>query len=373
MEPGTYNISSTIYPNHSGNEGAWITYTAANGPGTVSIVWTGGTSSGGIFESNSSSLTGPSYIVYENLTLNGQNGISAGLSCSGAHHLKYLNNTIENMGEAGIMAVHCDYIISDHNTVYHSGYNQGWSSAIDYAYLGAYDTYAGIHNVISNNIVAGEFDGSSYHTDGNGIILDDGGDATPANTPASLIVNNVAYGNGGRCIEANTVSKAWVINNTCYANVLDLTLGKAGNLTNASSNTSVYVNNLVYSWGNEFSFNIFGSAITNLSFSNNMTYNGPNSGTPSSGFTTADPQFINPPTYNATAGGQYANTISPAALGDGLDLQSGSPAINAGIDPISLAGSNSELQSDLRAYIYTDIKGNSRPVGGPFTLGAYQP
>src|SRR2546429_2635178 len=34
-------------------------------------------------------------------------------------------------------------------------------------------------------------------------------------------VNNVVYGNGGRCIEGNQVSNAWVVNNTCYINNLD--------------------------------------------------------------------------------------------------------------------------------------------------------
>jgi hypothetical protein len=54
-----------------------------------------------------------------------------------------------------------------------------------------------------------------------------------------------------------------------------------------------------------------------------------------------------------------------------LTLRSGSPAINAGIDPTTLT-TNSSLKSDMSAYIYTDINGNARPKGGAFTLGAYQ-
>src|SRR2546430_12722425 len=47
--------------------------------------------------------------------------------------------------------------------------------------------------IASNNIITGEYDGSSNHTDGNGIILDLG-----SNTPPALIINNVVYGNGDR-------------------------------------------------------------------------------------------------------------------------------------------------------------------------------
>ncbi|PYT83406.1 MAG: hypothetical protein DMG41_31475, partial [Acidobacteria bacterium] len=63
------------------------------------------------------------------------------------------------------------------------------------------------------NIVAGEFDSSSNHTDGNGIILDlsNGSyNASTANTPPVLIINNVVYGNGGRCIHAYIVTNFWI-------------------------------------------------------------------------------------------------------------------------------------------------------------------
>src|SRR5207253_5928147 len=76
-----------------------------------------------------------------------------------------------------------------------------------------FDTYPGFHNIISNNIVAGEFDSSSNHTDGNGIILDlsNGSyNASTANTPPVLIINNVVYGNGGRCIHAYIVTNFWI-------------------------------------------------------------------------------------------------------------------------------------------------------------------
>ena len=373
IEPGSYSLTSTFAPRNSGNANAWITYTNYNG-GVVDIVWTAGANASdqNMFHMYSATFPdGPSYITFEGLTLDGQNIAENGFFCQNSHHLRYLQNTIINQGSAGIGSVKCDYQTADHNVIFHNGYKGGWSSGISYNSNQFYDTYTGLHNVVSNNIIAAEFDGSSNHTDGNGIIMDlSNGQYQPGTTPPDLIVNNVVYGNGGRCIENNYVSNSWVVNNTCYDNNLDLTLGKVGSISNISTSASFYVNNISSSWNGEWPFYQGGTASTGLTYANNLIYGGTNSGTASTGFTTGNPDFVSPLSYNATAGGQYANTINPGTLGNDLQLTSSSPAINAGIDPTTLT-TNSSLQSDMGVYIYMDILGNSRPHGGPFTLGAY--
>jgi hypothetical protein len=383
IAPGTYSLSSTFYPAHSGNENAWITYTGY-GTGVVDIVWTAGTNASDqtMFHMyNAKFPEGPSYIEFKGLTLNGQNVAESGFFCEGSHHLRYIQNTIEDMGSSGIGSVDCDYQTADHNIVYHNGYRGGWSSGISYNSNQWFNSYSGLHNIVSNNMVAGSFDGSSNHTDGNGIIMDLSNGtytASSANTPPALIVNNVVYGNGGRCIENDYVTNIWVVNNTCYDNGLDLTLGAVGEIVSAYASSQHFVNNIVQGWDRRPTFQEIGTG-TNLAFSKNMIYASTNSGiaaninSNSADFTTANPDFVNPPAYNATAGGQYAKTINPLSLGTGLTLKSDSPAIDAGIDPISLAGSNTALKSDMSAYIYTDINGKARTHGGPFTLGAYQP
>jgi hypothetical protein len=35
----------------------------------------------------------------------------------------------------------------------------------------------------------------------------------PNNPP---VINNVSYGNGGRCMQAYIVTNFWIVNNTCY-------------------------------------------------------------------------------------------------------------------------------------------------------------
>lgn len=377
IKPGTYDLDTTFYPAHSGTASAWITYTA-HGDGAVNIIWTGGANAGdeNMFHMYSRKFPdGPSYIQFNGLTLNGQNAAENGFFCQNSHHLKYTRNVIENMGSSGIGSVDCDYQTADHNIVYHNGYIAGWSSGISFNSNQWFDSYSGFHNVVANNFVAGSFDASNHHSDGNGIIMDlSNGTYKPssANTPPALIVNNVVYGNGGRCIENFVVTNIWVINNTCYDNDLDLKLGAVGEIVSNSANTEVFANNIVQSWGNHQPFQAIGTVTAGtMKYHNNLIYGGRTAGTPSAGFTTANPLFLASPVYNETADGQYASTVHPSTLGADLQLQAASPAIEAGIDPTTLA-TNASLKSDMAAYVYSDILGIARPIGGPFTLGAYQ-
>src|SRR5439155_147723 len=112
-----------------------------------------------------------------------------------------------NTGGSGIASIDCDYLTSDHNLINHNGYIPSgtanpqwysWTSAISYNSNQWFDNYAGFHNIISNNIISGEVDQSTHHTDGNGIILDLSSgsyDPSTANTPPALILNNVVYAN----------------------------------------------------------------------------------------------------------------------------------------------------------------------------------
>src|SRR5207245_30243 len=150
-----------------------------------------------------------SYTQSRCLNLNGNSNSGDAFWCQGTHHLRFINNSMSDTGTAGIGTRDCDYLTADHNLIYHNGYMPastpdpqwyGWTSGISYNSNQWFDTYPGFHNIISNNIVAGEFDSSSNHTDGNGIILDLSNGSYNASTtntpPVLLIINDRRF---GRC------------------------------------------------------------------------------------------------------------------------------------------------------------------------------
>jgi hypothetical protein len=382
LHGGTYNLASSFTPPNSGAPSSWIVY-KNYGDGGVNFIWTGAADASPMFRLGSGSFpSGPAYLEFRGLALDGQGNAGDAFFCQGGHHLRFIGNTMSNTGGSGIGTRNCDYLTADHNIINHNGYMPsstsvpqwyGWTSGISFNSNQWFDNYGGFHNVISNNIVVGEYDGSSNHTDGNGIILDlsNGSySASTANTPPALIINNVVYGNGGRCIHAFVVTNFWIVNNTCYKNNLDPTLGNAGSFSTNNSHDGYFINDVSVAWNGSnptytqegtnaniqyYADLFFGSAI-------NFVYSVP------SQFLQADPLFVNPPTLS---GGQYATALIPSLLGNGLTLLPLSPARGKGIDPTTLPNLSAAIAADLKKYVYTDINGKPRPQGS-FDLGAYQ-
>jgi Ig-like domain-containing protein len=371
---GTYNMGSTFYPPTSGTPSSWIIY-KSYGNGAVNLVWTAGATGQPMFKFGSGSFpSGAAYLEFRGLNLDGQNNALDGFLCQGGHHLRFMSNSISNTGGSGVGAVDCDYLTSDHNLINHNGYLYGWTSAISYNSAQWFDNYPGFHNIASNNIITGEYDGSPNHTDGNGIILDLSNGSynfSSANTPPALIINNVVYGNGGRCIQANVVTNFYIINNTCYKNDLDTSLGNVGSFTSQNSMNGYFINNIAVAVASNNPSYDQESSNSNIQYfadmyfgsSNNFSYANP------SQLINANPLFVNAPSLGI---GGYTSALAPSLLGAGLTLQASSPAYNRGIDPSTLSGLSSSIVSDLKKYIYVDITGKARPQGGGVDLGAYQ-
>lgn len=382
LRGGTYNLSSSFNPPASGTPSSWIVY-KSYGDGVANIVWTGIADASPMFRLGSGSFpSGPAYLEFRGLILDGRGNAGDAFFCQGAHHLRFIGNSMSNTGGSGIGTRDCDYLTADHNIINHNGYMPastsvpqwyGWTSGISFNSNQWFDTYSGFHNVISNNVVVGEYDSSSNHTDGNGIILDlSNGSyvASTANTPPALIINNVVYGNGGRCVHAFVVTNFWVVNNTCYKNNLDPTLGNAGSISTNNSHDGYFINNISLAWDSNNPTYIQEGTNANIHYYADLSFGSAVSFAYSdpSQFIQADPLFVNSPNLGA---GQYATALAPSLLGDGLKLLAASPARGRGIDPSAIPNLPAALVVDLKKYVYTDIDGKPRPQGS-FDLGAYQ-
>ena len=383
---GTYPLTSAFLPPNSGTPSAWIVYRNYDDT-PVKFLWTGLADASPMVKlGNGNFPSGPAYLEFRGLHLDGGGKAGDGFFCRGAHHLRFVNNTISNTGGSGVGSIQCDYLTADHNVIEHNGYvpddagsnakYYSWTSGISFNSNQWYDAYKGFHNVIANNIVAGEVDQSSNHTDGNGIILDLS-DRTyrreSANTPPALVVNNVVYGSGGRCIEAYIVTNFWFVNNTCYKNNLDPSIGKSAAISVIDSDGGYVVNNIVQVWNS--SDRCYGEekSTANVRYYRNVCFGSaenPRLHDPAEIFD-ADPLFVHPPYFHATAKAQYAKALSPFALGEGLTLQPMSPALHKGIDPATMPGLREPIVTDLKKYVHTDINGNHRTPGDT-DLGAYQ-
>src|SRR5207247_218110 len=193
---------------------SWITYKNYDSP-PVNFVWSGGSNASAMFYIGGGSFpSGPAYLEFRGLNLNGNTNAADGFFCRGSHHLRFISNSISNTGGSGIASIDCDYLTSDHNLINHNGYIPSgtanpqwysWTSAISY-------------------------------------------DPSTANTPPALILNNVVYGNGGRCIVAYVVTNFWIVNNTCFKNDLDTSESSFGSFEPNDSHDGYLINNIAVAY-----------------------------------------------------------------------------------------------------------------------------
>jgi hypothetical protein len=383
---GTYPLISSFSPPSSGTPSSWIVY-RDYGDGLVNFVWTGAADASAMFHIGDGGFPSkPSYLEFRGLHIDGQGNAADGFFCRGSHHIHFINNSISNTGGAGIASIKCDYLTANHNLIYHNGYmpsttavpdQYGWTSGISFNSSQWFDNHSGFHNIISNNIIAGEYDGSNHHTDGNGIILDlstGSYDPSTANAPPALLLNNVVYGNGGRCIVAYVVTNFWVVNNTCYKNNLDPGLKNAGSIETNDSHDGYFINNIAVAWSNANPAYEQQNSNSNILYYSNMYFGAASNFTYSepSQLLQGDPLFLSPPVFDPALSNQYATVLPALRLGSGLTLGPSSLALAKGIDPTTLPNLPQAIVTDLKKYIYTDIHGNRRTPGGPIDLGAYQ-
>jgi len=383
---GTYILRSTFKPPSSGTPSSWIIY-RNYGDAPVKFVWAGAADASPMFDMNGGKFpSSPAYIEFRGLNLDGGGKAGDGFFCRGSHHLRFIGNSVSNTGGSGIGTIQCDYLMVDHNTVTHNGYipaaagrnasRYSWTSGISLNSNQWYDSYRGFHNIISNNIVTDEMDQSAKRSDGNGIILDLSDrtyNYSSANTPPTLIVNNVVYGNGGRCIEAFVVTNFWIVNNTCYKNNLDPSIARDGSIAVNNARDGYIVNNIVVAWSASGRCYDRENVTTNIQYYRNMCFGGSQVGlSDPQQILQADPLFLSPPDVQPVGNVKLGDPNVFSMLRDGLKLQHDSPALQRGIDPAAVPNLSEAIITDLKKYVYVDINGTARPRGGALDLGAYQ-
>jgi Right handed beta helix region len=367
LAAGTYPIRSSLYLTRSGKPGAYVTYRGAS-EGESVLEWATTRAEGEVVITSRTH-----HIRLKGIVFDGSGSATAGVVCNRlAHHLQVLDSVVKNTGAAGIAVHGCDYAKIDGNQIHHFGYTVGWSSGVT-VHLPRWQNRArGFHSFVVNNVISGGVDESSAHSDGNGIIMDRGGDAPPV-----LIANNLVYMNGGRCIHSYRTSHVWVINNTCYKNGLDRRLLSPPEFTAHKGARGIhFINNIAFAWTNRWPYSV--DSTSSASFRRNSQYGGRPSRVPRSvssrpgRLRTANPLFANPPPVDADADGQWSSAPPPWVIGNAFHLQSASPLIDAGIDPRYAPRVTRPLRRGIRSFLKHDVDGRSRPQGNGFDLGAYE-
>src|SRR6266853_1354909 len=395
---GRYDLGSNEFaPTIGGTSSARITY-QAYGDGPAPFVWTGTKDYEPMIliqgTYNGVSYSGATFLTFVGLNLEGNGLALSGFQCKQSVGVNFIANTIVNTDGAGIETTDCDYVISDHNLIYHNGYSTADSDTSGISYQSApwADTYTGLHNLITNNMVVGQVDDATADSDGNGIILDHAYGSNTTTSPA-LILNNIVYGNGGRCITTNqNVTNFWIVNNSCFKDALDnrnFNFQEIAQLlsTSMTGMNAFVLNNLSYSWTANNPPYALSNASSNpgITYSKNLYFGAACSpSTLCAGFINGDPQFVSPPYFAASLAGQYSMARPPLLgrpnyetttrcavtgtqawiptcdISNGFALPSTSPAYgNLGVDPTTLT-SDPNLKADLRVDAYSDINGNPR-------------
>ncbi|GAA3240893.1 carbohydrate binding domain-containing protein [Dactylosporangium siamense] len=299
---GTYSIGET-YLSASGNANGWITI--RNYPGETPVLDGGGSAGVAFYYGEGNQGVGKgSYVVIDGFVIRNywRSGINIGCcSADGStdqsvSHVIVRNNVIDRTGQNGITFMQAGDVTVEHNLIGRTGWDAGtgsWSSGIN-----LYAMY-GTNNRVDGNVTYHNVDVSSYHTDGNGIILD----LTYGNGGVT-IQNNVAFENGGSGIQLTHSGNSRIVNNTTYEN------GKEPTYINGGTGLGF--------WGSE--------AMNNEVVSNNVVYQSFGSGLRTDG------GFSNSTVSNNTIAGQdgYQDPAFADANDANFQLQGTSPSVDTG-------------------------------------------
>ncbi len=206
---GRYEENVAVPAEKSGTVEKWLTISAAPGDERQAVVGTekpqvdahGATSS-------AFALQGVKYVRLKGFKcVAPYRGRGSGIGAHQCEHIEIINCLVTGGGQGGVDANNCDFVTIDGVEACFNGGGTGWSSGISLF------EPRGPENVIRNCICYGNYDQSSYRSDGNGIIVDNG-----YAKGGALLANNLCFMNGGKGICSTRSDHCTFINNTCVAN-----------------------------------------------------------------------------------------------------------------------------------------------------------
>lgn len=278
----------------------------------------------------------------------GGHAIDAGY---GTHHDKFLNNIVHDSGGGGVSAAYGDYYTIEGNISYNNAStNKFQASGISiYQARAVSDSLTGFHIIVSGNISYHNQEygiiGGAPHTDGNGIIIDDfhnsqGGSTAGNYSYATLVENNLVYGNGGKGIQVFLSDKVTIRSNTAYFNNRDRqNVGTwRGELNNQEASDNTWVNNIAFA---DPSVNANNTAIGDESCC---------------GYTTSGTLWRNNLTFNGTAG------VASVAISDSPSTVTIDNGNLLGVDPKLMSPSLDPTSADFH------LRSTSPAIGGGTSL-----
>jgi hypothetical protein len=326
-----------------------------------------------------STSTFPAYLIFDGFAFSASSIVSnaSAIGCfngntgtvAACHHWWLINSIVTGYGQSGIQFNDGEYYYTLHNTIYgnahacaYNGSNisyvtnkpaSGYTPAADDTNNPKMDILGPgfpFHSMVAWNVIYNGYNGcSSGNTDGEAVIIDsnDTGNGNTVNYSGGFLVAfNVAYNNGGRCVQVFYSSYVNVANNSCYNN--DLNTGDSGTgrpeyLAQESINGSTWFNNIAYAIPgsgvlDDNSGYVVGGYGADGTFNNNVSFC---TATPANG--NCEQNYNGNPAISCTAnkcsptnplwvavGNISSGSESTPPNGVNFALQSGSPAIGYG-------------------------------------------
>jgi uncharacterized protein DUF4038/malectin (di-glucose binding ER protein)/collagenase-like protein with putative collagen-binding domain len=307
------NVGPGVYPTGSVNLSSGGNSSAQDGNGKLTgfVTYIGAINHGSIIRSNAAAsfLIGQNsnYLIVDGFDIDGNNQLGSGANgggggylvfSNGNHHEMVLNSLVHDIGNGGgIAAVNSEYYIFSGNIVYNNG--SAWDTGISVwrpyncncAQNTPFDNQH-FHIQFTDNIVynQGKVYGGPHgeHSDGNGLSFDDffhqnGGGDNVHYPFYSLQQGNVAYNNGGNCLNDLNGGHFDIENNTCYNNGQDAqnTVPDRGEIIFFQSTDAIVRNNATYAvpnnGGGATSANTgitVGNVDTNMTIDHNIFFGG---------------------------------------------------------------------------------------------------